>query len=117
MDGHDGMAHAQRAERIRSLNDQLRTTGHGGSIYLTAAVAGLATCAVGRLMSEIQQFADFTADNDPWGEHDFGKVELDGAPYFWKIDAYDQNLEFGSPDSANPEVTRRVMTIMTASDL
>ena len=35
---------------------------------------------------------------------------------FWKIDAYDRTLEFGSDDPADPSVTRRVLTIMLASE-
>jgi len=35
---------------------------------------------------------------------------------FWKIDAYDSELRFGSDDPADPAVTRRVLTIMLASE-
>ena len=35
---------------------------------------------------------------------------------FWKIDAYDRALQSGSEDPANPAVTRRVLTIMLASE-
>ena len=35
---------------------------------------------------------------------------------FWKIDAYDRALEWGSPDPADPRVSRRVLTIMLASE-
>jgi hypothetical protein len=44
-------------------------------------------------------------------------VAVHGERYFWKIDAYDVNLEFGSPDPADEAATRRIITIMTASDL
>jgi hypothetical protein len=35
---------------------------------------------------------------------------------FWKIDAYDRELRFGSEGPADPAVTRRVLTIMLASE-
>ncbi len=56
--------------------------------------------------------AVFTEDNDPYGEHDFGGVELEEQTVYWKIDYYDQSLEGLSPAPANPELTVRVLTIM-----
>ncbi|MEQ8826157.1 MAG: DUF3768 domain-containing protein, partial [Parvibaculum sp.] len=61
-------------------------------------------------------FDDFTPDNDPHGEHDFGSVRIDENAIFWKIDYYDRSMEAGSPDPADPEVTTRVLTIMLADE-
>ena len=58
----------------------------------------------------------FTADNDPHGEHDFGSFELSGERLFWKIDYYDLDLQFGSNDPCEPALTRRVLTLMLASE-
>lgn len=35
---------------------------------------------------------------------------------FWKIDGYDCALRIGSEDFADPAVTRRVLTIILASE-
>ena len=35
---------------------------------------------------------------------------------FWKIDSYDRDLRFGSENPADSAVTRRVLTIMLASE-
>jgi Protein of unknown function (DUF3768) len=51
--------------------------------------------------------------NDPHEEHDFGSFEADGHTIFFKIDYYDQNLTYHSPD---PAVTRRVITIMPTEE-
>ena len=59
---------------------------------------------------------DFTEDNDPHGEHDFGSFEMAGEKFFWKIDYFDLDLKFHSPDAANPDLTHRVLTIMLASE-
>jgi len=64
----------------------------------------------------VQQHSCFTADNDPYGEHDFGSFILAGQHLFWKIDHYDRELVYASDDPANPAITRRIMTIMLASE-
>ena len=61
-------------------------------------------------------FDDFCAANDPYGEHDFGVVEAEGHTIFFKIDCYDRELNYGSPDPADPAVTERVLTIMLAEE-
>lgn len=117
MDCHDEVNCAQKTDRIRELNDRLRTTGQGGRTLLTRAVAALPTETALQLLSAIRSFDAFNPSNDPWNEHDFGKVELECVPYFWKIDAHDLNLEFGSAEPADETVTCRVMTVMTEFDL
>lgn len=116
-DGQDKRALACNAERIRRLNDRLRRQGTGGRTMLTRAIATLAQQQVAAILAAVRSFDTFTTANDPWGEHDFGQVEVLGRRYFWKIDAYDINMEFGSPDPANEHITRRVLTIMTEGDL
>jgi len=56
------------------------------------------------------------AHNDPWGEHDFGAIDLEGQKLFWKIDPYDLDLQAHSQNAANPAVTHRVLTLMLASE-
>jgi len=79
----------------------------------------------------VETYDAFTPDNDPYGERDFGAIYRDAGgrwttsypaqgkaveKVFWKIDAYDRALRFGSEDPANPAVTRRVLSIMLASE-
>lgn len=117
MAGHEDVTRDPRTRRIRELNDRLRKTGIGGKYVLTRAVTERAAGELPELLRLIRAFDDFRAGNDPWGEHDFGEVALNGERFFWKIDAYDINLEFGSPDPADEAVTQRVLTVMTAMDL
>jgi hypothetical protein len=61
-------------------------------------------------------FDDFCTANDPHDEHDFGAFEFEGARIMFKIDYYDNDLNFHSPNPADPAVTERVLTIMLAEE-
>jgi hypothetical protein len=102
--------------RIRELNDAFRQSGRGGRIVMTAGVNALGAVALVALRLKIATYDDFTADNDPHGEHDFGAIEHNEQTFFWKIDYYDRAMEAGSEDPSDPEQTTRVLTIMLAEE-
>jgi hypothetical protein len=102
--------------RIRLLNDELRRHLLGGGAVMTPGIAGLGPEAVKRLLQTIATFDDFCSANDPHGEHDFGAFDFDGTPVMFKIDYYDKDLRFHSPDPADPAVTERVITLMLAEE-
>jgi hypothetical protein len=102
--------------RIRELNDAFRITFEGGRVLITAGVSALPPVLAAEVLQRVRTFSDFTPDNDPYGEHDFGRFEVAGRPLIWKIDYYDKSLTFGSEDPADPEQTTRVLTIMLAED-
>lgn len=102
--------------RIRELNDLLRQHGRGGKILITAGIAALPEDVQAHIVQEVMVFNDFTPDNDPYGEHDFGSVMVDGQKVFWKIDYYALDMMHGSEDPTDPVVTRRVLTIMLARE-
>lgn len=104
------------AEQIRELNDRFRTTLTGGQVYMTVAIGALAPEARDRVIRCVTAFTDFTPDNDPHGEHDFGSFEVEGQMFFWKIDYYDRRLKYGSEDPADPTKTTRVLTILLAEE-
>nr|WP_246018342.1 DUF3768 domain-containing protein [Pelagibacterium montanilacus] len=101
---------------MRDLNDALRTSFFGGRWILTTGVLALGAPIATKAVRSIQAFDGFTPDNDPYGEHDFGSIVVEGHTLFWKIDYLDKQLEYGSPDPTNPEVTERVLTLMLASE-
>ena len=107
---------ANRVEAIRQLNDDLRVQGRGGRIVITAGVRSLPPPTLALVFRAMTTFDAFTADNDPYGEHDFGSVEVEGESIFWKIDCYDRSLTHHSPDAADPTHTCRVMTLMCADE-
>lgn len=103
--------------RVRELNDTFRTTLQGnGSVLVTSGVQASGESFTAAAIQAVQQFDAFGPDNDPWGEHDFGAVEIKGEKVFWKIDCYDPSLKAGSENPANEALTHRVLTIMLASE-
>ena len=105
-----------RTLRIRDLNDTFRSTLEGGKTYITPGVSALGPeCSV-LAVAAVRSFANFSSDNDPYGEHDFGAFTLAGEKLCWKIDYYDPTMEFGSNDPADPAQTTRVLTILLAEE-
>ena len=106
-----------QAEQIARLNDRFRTTLIGGQILLTEGIGALPDEARAEILLAVATFADFSEDNDPYGEHDFGAIDHAAAGrVFWKIDYYAADLMSGSENPADPASTRRVLTIMLASE-
>lgn len=102
--------------QISELNDAFRTNLQEGQILLTRGVAALPAEIVADALQRVRVFDEFTIDNDPHEEHDFGSVELSGHKFFFKIDYYDKELVHGSEDPADPDRTTRVLTVMRAEE-
>lgn len=110
------MARSINTEKIRALNDAFRTTLTGGKVLLTAGVNALPSEVKATVIRRVRTFSEFNEENDPHGEHDFGNFSLVGQKFFFKIDYYDSNMEFGSEDPSDPSKTTRVLTIMLAQE-
>ena len=123
----------QKVERIRTLNDLARRNpGIGCRAVMTAGFAALEDLDRHAAFTAIMDFNQFTQDNDPHGEHDFGAIyrlpsgawvqrkpedkKMIAQTVFWKIDSYDKVLEFGSEAPCDAEQTTRVLTILLASE-
>ena len=105
-----------RTARTREFNDALRSTFKGGRVLVTSGVSALGVEAVAAVLDRVRAFNDFTEENDPNGEHDFGAFEIEGNGFFFKIDYYDPTMDAGSEDPSYPAQTTRVLTIMLASE-
>jgi len=88
---------------ISRLNDLLRTQGIGGRLVATIGVQNLGHGTRGKVVEAIRTFDSFTNGDDPYQEHNFGAVEIEGATFFFKIDYYDPSLKFGSEDPSDPK--------------
>jgi hypothetical protein len=104
------------ADRIRELNDAFRRTFIGGRVMMTAGIAALSDEVRGAVLECVKTFNDFTPDNDPYHEHDFGAFEHAGRRIFWKVDYHNAAMDAGSEDPADPSQTTRVLTVMLASE-
>jgi hypothetical protein len=109
----------QNTARIAQLNDLCRTAmGVAGRLVQTAGISALPPQAQSAIREKLERFSDFSPDNDPHGERDFGAFNIHGVPekIFWKIDYYAPDLMHGSEDPSDPQQTVRVLTIMLSSE-
>lgn len=104
------------AARIAALNDAFRANPSLGTFVLTASILTDMPQDVEAILNKVRIFKDFKESDDPYGEHDFGAFDFKGKKIFWKIDYYDRNFEFASPDAADPSITNRVLTVMYADE-
>ena len=109
MSDRDTNKHAldARTLTIRKLNDHLRTTWSGGKIWLTPGVEEMGPHLMLRALRLVSEFDEFGPNNDPFEEHDFGAISVEGEQLFWKIDYYDPDMINGSPDPADEAVNRQ----------
>lgn len=97
-------------EEIRDRNDAIRKNwafDDRNKLMLTRAVINSPHRQ--EIMLACQNYNDFNSDVDPHGEHDFGSFDVGGETWWFKIDYYDENLEFHGHD-------RITLTIMHASE-
>ncbi|MEH6717685.1 MAG: DUF3768 domain-containing protein [Aurantimonas endophytica] len=120
-------------DQIRTLNDALRrdtagtrlSTDHSagantgaasGDVVMTSGIAALGADFVRAVRQAVADFDAFDAANDPYDEHDFGALTVNGKSVFFEIGYYDLALTGRSADPADATITRRVLTIMLASE-
>lgn len=98
-------------QRIATANDAFRrnmfvkielgkteTQRPNGIITVSAGVHHLPPDDKARVLVAVKNFNDFNADNNPYGEREFGSIELAGIPpVFWRIAYYeDETMQFGA---------------------
>lgn len=137
---------SDKSEEIARLNDAFRQNLSKGTLVLTQGICDNTQEDIAEIISLVRNFTDFNEDNDPYGEHEtslsfarekrpqqrlvvrasrkmqssvaaqFGAFDFKGQKIFWKIDYYDREFLYLSPNVSNPRVTNRVMTIMYAEE-
>lgn len=117
----------ERTAKIAELNDELRTT-FKGIVHMTGGIFKRPDRDV--ILDAVKKFDDWTSHSDVYRERDFAAFVIPSEANIQlhpedvpkdeicivKIDYYDRDMEYGSEDPSDPEVTVRVMTIMLASE-
>ena len=112
--------------KVADLNDQLRKDMFTGNmlkkhnlknkIVLTPGIAGLNLIDKEKVFFSVKYYGNFTKNNNPWGEKDFGSFNFKKETFNWKIDYYDNDMKYHSPDKSDPNKTVRVLTIMKSEE-
>jgi hypothetical protein len=110
------MPQPEHSCQIATLNDAFRKTFNGGVLVQTAGIQALPEEVQVEILYKVRMFDEFTPDNDPHGEHDFGSLTVQGHRVFWKIDYYDLSMEHHSENPVDSRVTNRVLTVMLAGE-
>jgi len=113
-----------QTSKIRELNDLARKQTmiplFGEAIpckvSYTQGIQALGAIALVEIAAMVRDYHEFTEDNDPHGEHDFGSFSYNDDEIFWKIDYYALDMQHGSENPADTKQTVRVLTIMLASE-
>lgn len=104
-------------ETVAIENDVFRMTmisSKSTRVVFSEMVADMDAETREELVTKIRNYSAFNEDNDPYGERDMGRITLDGIDYFFKIDYYDENFEYGiDPREVKPN---RILTIMRACE-
>jgi len=115
-----------RTKRIAELNDQLRArvglpsfgASVPGTIVMTRGICSLPPDIQIDIWFAVNRYDDFKEGDNPYGERDFGCLDIHGAgKIFWKIDYYeDVSCEYGAQYPEDPSRSHRVLTIMLAEE-
>ena len=87
-----------------------------GQFVMTPGVAALGPDTQHALTRRVASFDAFNADSDPHGWHEMGVIDFDGTTVWFKIDLYDVDYTYGSPEPSDPQQTRRVLTLLLPSE-
>jgi len=102
-------------QKIRALNDQFRKTGQGGIVTISMGLHQLGRPEVDAIMKHL---AGEKGDKsvEPNSEHDMGEFDVGSRTISWEINYYNNDLDDESEDPANPDETKRFMTLLLSTE-
>lgn len=101
---------------IALQNDNFRKHLSQGIFVLTQGIRCNTKEDLEAIITKVRTFDTFDENNDTYEERDFGAFDFKGKKIFWKIDNYDREFLYLSPDVSNPRLTNKVLTIMYADE-
>lgn len=102
---------------IGMLNDRFRQGDRSlGEYKMSRQVLALPMKKQKQLFKLIQEFDEFTPENDPRCEHNRGKVTMDGVEYIWKIDYLDTSMIMLSNEPEDINKTTRILLVIRADE-
>lgn len=109
---------AEQSDAFRAAACGLTNTGGApeGRLVVTHGIDAEGPDFVLEAVRKVGAFSEFTMDNDPYGWHEMGSIEVRAKTVWWKIDLYDANYTFGSDTPHDVSKTRRVLTLLFPSE-
>lgn len=113
------------AQLIAAQNDQFRQGACHipaksgpieGRLVLTRGIDAEGVEFVQEAIGATASFTAFSEGADPYGLHEMGVIMVQAQKVWWKIDLYDCDYAYGSDAPADPDQTRRVLTILFPSE-
>ncbi len=116
----EAIAEQDVAAIVAAQNDKFRrnialegeTDVPDGRVVITSGVEEQGPAFVVAALRKVAAFDGFTDDCDPGGRHEMGAVEVGPLTVWFKIDSYDRDYRYGSDAPADPDQTRRVLTVL-----
>jgi hypothetical protein len=103
-------------QKNRVLNDNFRRAAKGGIITISMGIHMLGRSEVESIMKRLAgEEGENSFDTD--GAHDAGEITVSNRRIYWEINCFNTDLDDVSPDSTNPDQTKRFMTLMLESEL
>jgi len=107
-----------KTEIIEAQNNAFRSTFSPfyGMVQFSNLCQALVPEKLNQLIKLVQSAGKTDEGDNPYGENDFGTVDLNNNTYYWKIDYYDSTYSYHSEDKSDLKKTNRLLSIMHCSE-
>ena len=107
---------SRRAIVCPAARREMNRRGIAGRTVCTAAIMAQGPLFLLRAAEAVARQEIFTTDSDPYRDHAFGTVMVQGRKILWKIDLHGPDMVCGSPRPHDPAYTYRILTVFLADE-